>query len=297
MDANRFRFDEPMSLHTSYEIGGPAQLYALPASQAEIIRLLLFAIEHNIPWMVVGKGSNLLVSDDGIKGLVISTDAYTKLTKDENYVSAFCGVSLRDLCDFAQENGLSGLEFASGIPGSVGGAVFMNAGAYGGEIKDVLYCSKAFDPVAKSLSSSNPVLHVKADEHDFSYRHSVFQSKGWFHLSSVFKLKYENPEEIKTKMEDLHEQRWSKQPMDCASGGSVFKRPEGYFTGKLIQDCGLKGFSIGGAQISEKHCGFITNKGGATAKDVDELIKYIQSTVYDRFGVMLQTEIRKVGIW
>lgn len=286
-----------MHLHTSFKIGGPAQLYALPASQAEIIRLLLFALEHDIPWMVVGKGSNLLVSDDGIPGLVISTDAYTKLTKDENYISAFCGVSLKDLCDFAQENGLSGLEFASGIPGSVGGAVFMNAGAYGGEIKDVLYCSKAFHPVVESLTSANPVLHIKAEEHDFGYRTSAFQSKGWFHLSSVFKLEYADPDEVKARMDDLHEQRWSKQPMDCPSGGSTFKRPEGYFAGKLVQDCGFRGFSIGGAQVSEKHCGFIINKGGATAKDVSDLIKHIQATVLERFGVELQTEIRKVGLW
>ena len=286
-----------MNLHTSFRIGGPAQLYALPSSQAEIIRLLLFALEHDIPWMVVGKGSNLLVSDDGIPGLVISTDAYTKLTKDENYISAFCGVSLKELCDFAQQNGLSGLEFASGIPGSVGGAVFMNAGAYGGEIKDVLYCSKALYPVVESLTSANPVLHIKAEEHDFGYRTSAFQSKGWFHLSSVFKLEYADPDEIKARMDDLHEQRWSKQPMDCPSGGSTFKRPEGYFAGKLVQDCGFRGYSIGGAQVSEKHCGFIINKGGATAKDVSDLIKHIQATVLERFGVELQTEIRKVGLW
>lgn len=286
-----------MNLHTSYEIGGPAQLYALPASQAEIIRLLLFALEHEVPWMVVGKGSNLLVSDDGIPGLVISTDAYHKLTRDENFISAFCGVSLKELCDFAQENGLCGLEFASGIPGSVGGAVFMNAGAYGGEIRDVLYCSKALHPVAESLSSDNPILHIKAEEHDFGYRSSAFQSKGWFHLSSVFKLEYADPDEIKAKMDDLHQQRWSKQPMEYPSGGSTFKRPEGYFAGKLIQDCGLRGYSIGGAQVSEKHCGFIINKGGATARDVSDLIQHIQATVLERFGVELQTEIRKVGRW
>ena len=286
-----------MHLHTSFKIGGPAQLYALPASQAEIIRLLLFALQNNIPWMVVGKGSNLLVSDAGISGLVISTDAYTRLTKDENYISAFCGVSLRELCDFAQENGLSGLEFASGIPGSVGGAVFMNAGAYGGEIKDVLYCSKAFNPVVESLTSTSPVLHIKAEEHDFGYRTSAFHRKGWFHLSSVFKLEYADPAQIKARMDELHEQRWSKQPMDCPSGGSTFKRPEGYFAGKLIQDCDLRGYSIGGAQVSEKHCGFIINKGGATAKDVSDLIKHIQTTVFERFGVELQTEIRKVGRW
>lgn len=296
-EAKRIRIDEPMHLHTSYEIGGPAELYALPSSQAEIISLLLFALEHQIPWMVVGKGSNLLVSDEGISGLIISTDAYTKLTKDENYISAFCGVSLAELCDFALANGLKGLEFASGIPGSVGGAVFMNAGAYGGEIKDVLYCSKALNPTIESLASSNPILHVKAAEHDFSYRHSIFQTLGWFHLSSVFKLEYGDPQEIKAIMDDLHEQRWSKQPMEYPSCGSVFKRPEGYFTGKLIQDCGLKGFSIGGAQISEKHCGFIINKGGATAKDVDALIKHIQATIFERYNLHLQTEIRKVGRW
>lgn len=290
-------FDEPMSLHTSFEIGGPAELYCLPASQAEFMQLISFALKNSVSWMIAGRGSNLLVSDSGITGMVIATQHYSKITKDENYVSAYCGVSMEDLCDFCRDNGLAGLEFASGIPGSVGGAVFMNAGAYGGEIKDVLYCSKAINPTQLNIDANSPVLHIRHEQHEFAYRHSSFQTNNYLHLSSVFKLSYDAPDAIRARMQDLHEQRWSKQPMDLPSGGSVFKRPQGHFTGKLIDDCGLRGFQIGAAKISDKHCGFIVNTGGATATDVMALIKHTQQTVWERFGVMLQTEIRPVGIW
>ena len=286
-----------MSLHTSFEIGGPAEMFCLPSSQADMIELLRFANRHSLPWMIIGKGSNLLVSDKGIRGMVIATQGYTKISVDENYVSAFCGVSLRELSEFCRDKGLAGLEFASGIPGSVGGAGFMNAGAYGSEIKDTLYCSKALDPTPKGLDASNPIIHLKSDEHHFAYRFSSFQSSGLIHLSSVFKLKYDDPEAIASRMTDLEAQRWSKQPMELPSAGSVFKRPEGHFTGKLIDDCGLRGFQIGGARISDKHCGFIVNAGNACAADVEALISHVRSVVKARFGVELQPEIRKVGDW
>jgi len=280
VETGELRFDEMMNLHTSFKIGGPADLFCLPTSQAQIMQILRFALSHSIPWMILGKGSNLLVSDKGIRGMVICTDNYRKLSIDENYVSAFCGVSLRDLCEFCRDRGLAGLEFASGIPGSVGGAVFMNAGAYGGEIKDVLYCSKCLSPTLESIDSSNPVLHLKAEDHSFSYRHSALQDRGLIQLSSVFRLKPDSPELIKQRMDDLEKQRNDKQPMDLPSAGSVFKRPEGHFTGKLVDDCGLRGCRIGDAAVSDKHCGFIVNLGNATANDVLQVIRHVQSTVF-----------------
>lgn len=286
-----------MSHHTSLEIGGPADIFCLPSSQAEIIGLLRFAFEHQIPWMILGKGSNLLVSDKGIRGMVIATEAYRKITRDENFVSAFCGVSLRQLCEFCQQEGLGGLEFASGIPGSVGGAVFMNAGAYDGEIRDCLCFSKALETTPDGVWAQHPILHIRYEQHEFSYRNSSFQRQSWFHLSSAFRLRNDDPKAIAERMQELHEMRWSKQPMELPSGGSVFKRPEGHFTGKLIDDCGLRGYNIGSAMISDKHCGFIVNTGGATAQDVQDLIWHIQATVKERFGVSLQPEIRKVGEW
>ncbi|MCB5260553.1 MAG: UDP-N-acetylmuramate dehydrogenase [Candidatus Cloacimonetes bacterium] len=295
MAGGRLLQDEPLAPYSSFKIGGPADVLAKPESQKELINLLIYSIRHNIPWFVLGKGTNLLIADKGIRGLVISMEGFKKISKDENYVSAYAGVSLKDLCYFCQKEGLSGLEFACGIPGSVGGAVFMNAGAYEGEIKDVLYCSKCISPTLANLESSNPILHLKQIEHEFSYRHSALQSLGLIHLSSVFKLVYANPQEIWTKMESLDKKRNEKQPMDLPSAGSVFKRPLGHFTGKLVDECGLRGFRIGDAAISDKHCGFIVNLGKATAQDVLNLIDHVKRTVYDRFKVNLETEIRMVG--
>lgn len=294
-EAGIITFGIPLKEHCSFKIGGPAEVYCQPQSQAQLIALLAFCLQESIPYFILGKGSNLLISDKGVKGVVISTDSFLKITKDETYISAFSGVLLKDLCDFAQVHGLSGLEFASGIPGSVGGAVFMNAGAYGGEIKDVLYCSKCLAPDLNSLLSSNPIIHLKAAEHQFAYRHSYLQEKGLIHLSSVFKLNPESPELIGQKMAELEQQRLDKQPMDLPSAGSVFKRPEGHFTGKLVDDCGLRGFRIGDAAVSAKHCGFIVNLGNATATEVLQVIKHVQDTVYAKFRVHLQTEIRMIG--
>lgn len=237
----------------------------------------------------------MLISDKGVEGLIVHTGSLNRINREENFVSAWCGTGLRELCEYARDNGLAGLEFASGIPGSVGGAVFMNAGAYGGEIRDVLYCSKYLVPRLEDLRSSNPIHHLKDREHEFAYRSSVFQRTEYIHLSSVFHLAEDKPDRIGDRMEELDNQRWEKQPMDLPSGGSVFRRPEGHFTGKLVDDCGLRGFRIGDAAVSDKHCGFIVNLGSATSADVLSLIRHVQKTVYERFGVKLETELRFLG--
>lgn len=290
-------FDELMSKHTTFQIGGPADVFCMPESQMELVMLLRYALETGTPYMILGKGSNLLVSDKGVRGMVISTDRFVKISRDENFVSAFCGATLKDVSEFAAEIGLSGLEFAHGIPGSVGGAVFMNAGAYGGEIKDVLYCSKCLEPRIDKLDGIRSIMHIKAEDHDFVYRGSSLQSRGLIHLSSVFKLTPDDPDAIKARIADLEKQRWDKQPMEMPSAGSIFKRPEGHFTGKLVDDCGLRGYRIGDAAVSDKHCGFIVNLGQATAADVQALIAHVQTTVYNKFGVLLETEVRIVGEW
>ncbi|MEN6444535.1 MAG: UDP-N-acetylmuramate dehydrogenase [Candidatus Cloacimonas sp.] len=285
----------PLKEHCTFQIGGPAEIFCLPDNTKQLVELLQFCLTHSIPYFILGKGSNLLISDKGLKGMVISTEHFTKITKDEEYISAFCGVTLKDLANFACENGLSGLEFASGIPGSVGGAVFMNAGAYNYEIKDILYASNCIMPVLDKIIAGKSRIHLRAADHNFSYRHSALQDLGLIHLSSVFHLKKENPALIRQQMNELEQKRWQKQPMELPSAGSVFKRPQGFYTGKLIEECGLKGFRIGDAAVSEKHCGFIVNLGSATAKDVLQLIQHIQNTVFLRYGVKLQTEIRILG--
>lgn len=288
-------FDEILAPYTSFKIGGPADAFCTPSSIKDLAAILSFCLLNEVPYFILGKGSNLLVSDKGIRALVVCLQQFDKLSRDENFVSAYAGISLRKLCEYTQKQGLAGLEFASGIPGSVGGAVFMNAGAYGGEIKDVLYCSKCLIPTLEGLKGDYPVLHLKANEHDFAYRYSALQSRGLIVLSSVFKLSDDDPEAILVRMEDLNRQRWDKQPMDLPSAGSVFKRPQGHFTGKLVDDCGLRGFHIGDAMVSDKHCGFIVNTGAATASEVLQVIRFVQQTVLFRFGVSLETEIRMVG--
>lgn len=295
LDSGDLRFNESLAAYTSFKIGGPADAFCTPRSIKDLVAILRFCLRSELPYFILGKGSNLLIGDSGMRALVISMQEFKQITRDENFVSAFAGISLRKLCEFTQKEGLAGLEFASGIPGSVGGAVYMNAGAYGGEIKDRLYCSKCLLPTLDSLSSDYPVLHLKAAEHEFAYRYSALQARGLILTSSVFQLSEDDPEAILKRMQDFDLQRSEKQPMDLPSGGSVFKRPEGHFTGKLVQDCGLRGFRIGDAAISDKHCGFIVNLGEATANDVLQLIRHVQRTVWERFGVALETEIRLVG--
>lgn len=278
---------EPMSKHTSFKIGGNADYYITPSNIAELKNIILQLKSSSVPYIVVGNGSNLLVSEKGIDGVVLSTEKLLNLSVDTNTIYADAGVKLSVLATEATKNSLSGLEFAHGIPGTVGGAVFMNAGAYDGEMKNVITFVK--------ILRNDEIVTVPAEACAFGYRTSVFQKTGDIILGAEFKLSCGNKDDIAAKVYDFASRRKLKQPLEFPSAGSAFKRPKGYFAGKLIEDAGLRGFSVGGAQVSEKHCGFIINKGGATATDVLNLIKHIKASVYVRFGVKLQEEIKFIG--
>ena len=277
--------NEPMKDHTTFKIGGNAKLF-ITVSDIDELKLVIKACKENVvSYLVLGKGSNLLVSDEGIDGAVINFDGeFKNIEVEENEIFCGCSVALSKLCTVALENSLSKLEFAYGIPGTVGGAVFMNAGAYGGEMKDVIKS-------VTYLSADGNILNLNADKLDLSYRHSIFKENGGIILFATFKLEKSNKTDIKSKMDDFINRRKTKQPLEYPSAGSVFKRPQGNFAGTLIEQCGLKGFSIGGAQVSEKHAGFIINKNNATASDVLKLIEYIQTTVKKKTGYTLEREI------
>lgn len=282
-------FDEPMSRHTSFKIGGPADAFIQIESVEELKCVLSWCKRQEIPCMVMGNGSNMLVSDRGIEGVVLQIGSHMQnITIEGGKITAQCGVMLSKLASAAAEASLSGLEFAAGIPGTLGGAVYMNAGAYGGEMKDVVVC-------AEYLADDAKIYTAERESLDFGYRHSRFSDGKAFILSCVMELQPGDKHQIRNLMADYQKRRADKQPLDMPSAGSTFKRPEGYFAGKLIEDAGLKGYSIGGAQVSEKHSGFVVNTGSATAKDVMDLIEYIQKTVYERFQVRLETEVRLVG--
>ena len=280
--------DAPMSEHTSFKIGGPAQILAFPQTEDMLRKLIVSAKELSVPCFILGKGSNLLVSDSGIKGLVISTVGISSISLiDETTVKCSAGVSLSRLCSFALENSLGGLEFAFGIPGSCGGAAYMNAGAYGGEMKDVLLSCNHITPDGES-----GIFY--GDELCLGYRSSVYSGNDYVITGLTLRLTKAPQNEIKEKMNDLLSRRKDKQPLDYPSAGSTFKRPEGYFAGALIEQCKLKGFCIGGAAVSEKHAGFIINKGGATCNDVLALIEHIKEVVFRETGVVLEPEIKIV---
>jgi UDP-N-acetylmuramate dehydrogenase len=282
--------NEPLSAHTSFKIGGPADLFIEADSETQLIATIKILKENNVKYFLLGNGSNLLVSDDGFRGAIINLIGdFTKIEKisdDEIFCGA--GAKLSSLCNFALLNNLSGLEFAFGIPGSAGGAVFMNAGAYGGEMKDVI--TKAYH-ITDNLEKSS----FSIDELNLGYRHSIYSENDYIITGVTVKLNPDKKENIKAKMDDFLGRRKSKQPLEYPSAGSVFKRPEGYFAGALIEGCNLKGFSIGGAQVSEKHAGFIINRGGATAKDVLNLVDYIKEKVLEKDGVTLECEIKTLG--
>lgn len=281
--------EEPMKNHTSFRIGGPAEVIVYPGTQDQCAEIVRMCRSAGLPLFVLGKGSNLLVSDRGLRGVVLCTDLLCNLVVENGtYIRAGAGASLKDAALFALQNGLSGLEFAHGIPGSVGGAVYMNAGAYDGEMSDVVRSTAYID-------ESGELRVVEGDGHAFGYRKSVFSGRGCLITETVMALRPGRREDIAARVEELLSRRCEKQPLDMPSAGSVFKRPPGHFAGKLIGDCGLGGYTIGGAQVSEKHCGFIVNRGGATAKDVMMLIEHIKKTVRERFGVELECEIRLVG--
>lgn len=286
-DLSGFLSGEPMCNHTTFKIGGCADYFITVNNTDELISAVKAVKNADIPLTVIGKGSNILVSDDGIDGAVICLSG-NNIELKENKITAFAGVSLASLCKTAQGLSFTGLEFAYGIPASVGGAVYMNAGAYGGSISDVLYSVTAVDP------DGNLHEFYKGD-FNFAYRHSVFMENDLIIVSATFELKNGDAKAISDKMEELISKRRDKQPLNFPSAGSTFKRPEGNFAGALIEKSGLKGKKIGGAEVSTKHAGFIVNSGNATASDVMNLVKFVTETVYKDSGVMLEPEIKIIG--
>ncbi len=281
--------NEPMSKHTTFRCGGPAQFFVRASSASDITAAINAAEKADTPWWIVGCGSDLLVSDAGLPGVVIEIgERMAHISIDESVVRVQAGATNEAVAQAALEAGLTGYEFASGIPGSVGGAAIMNAGAYDGEFKDV----------AASVSCLFPdgtVREIPAEKADWSYRHSMMSDEGLVVLGATLQLAAGNKDDIRAKMDDLAQRRSSKQPLEMASAGSTFKRPEGYFAGKLIQDAGMQGHSVGDAQVSTKHAGFVVNTGNATAADVLQVIRDVQAAVADQFGVTLETEVRMWG--
>lgn len=281
--------NEPMRKHTTFRIGGPADFYLCPHSAKEIQKAVAICREEELPYFILGNGSNLLVSDQGYRGVVIQIwKNVSDILVEGCRIRAKAGASLAKIAGEALEEGLTGMEFAAGIPGTLGGAVVMNAGAYGGEMKDILQEVLVMD-------EQGEIFTLKKEELHLGYRTSIIKEKGYIVLAAALELKPGDRKEIKEKMDELKQRRVEKQPLDMPSAGSTFKRPEGYFAGKLIMDAGLRGFSVGGAQISEKHCGFVVNTGKATANDVLTLIREVQKRVRDKFGVELETEVKFLG--
>ncbi len=281
--------DEPMSAHTSFKIGGPAAVFVSPKSEEEIIAVSSLLRGEGIDFIVTGNGSNLLVSDKGIDSVVINISKdFSHINCIDETIYASAGVLLSRIASLALENSLEGFEFASGIPGTLGGAIVMNAGAYGGEMKDVVLSTKYIDKTGKICTCTRA-------EHEFLYRKSRFRD-GDIILSSSIRLKKGNDAEIRSVMNELAAKRREKQPLEFPSAGSTFKRPEGYFAAKLIDDAGLRGYRIGGAMVSDKHTGFVVNVGGASFDDVTRLMAHIQSVVYDKFKVELEPEVKIIGI-
>ena len=280
------KIDEDMKKHTTFKAGGKAAFLVTPDSEEKVKGLIRFFNENEIANYIIGNGSNLLVRDEGFDGVILEIGSkLSEVVVNENKITAQAGALLSKTANQAYKSGLSGMEFASGIPGSVGGGVAMDAGAYGGELKDIVETVTMCDENGEEIT-------LTVDEMDFSYRHSIVQDKNYIVLSATFALTPKEPEKILETMNDLNQRRRDKQPLEYPSAGSTFKRPEGYFAGKLIQDAGLKGYSVGGACVSEKHSGFIINKGGATATDIITLIGDVQKIVKDKFGVELEPEVK-----
>ena len=280
--------DSPMSEHIYFRVGGPADILVTPVNEEQVVNTLKLCREYNVPYFILGNGSNILVKDGGVSGVVIKFNKLNKITTEGNCVTAQSGALLKDVSKAALENNLRGFEFACGIPGSIGGAVFMNAGAYDGEMAHVIKSARVIDENCN-------IKNLTKEELELGYRSSIVMKKGYVVIEATVELESGEYASIKDKIDDLTNRRESKQPLEYPSAGSTFKRPEGYFAGKLIQDSGLKGFSIGGAAVSEKHSGFVINKGGATAKDVLDVIAHVQKTVKENFDVELHTEVRIIG--
>ena len=281
--------DEPMSRHTTFRVGGPADFFVTPKAKEEVRDVIRICKEAGMPYYIIGNGSNLLVSDEGYRGVIVQIYKEMNEVKVEgDLVKAQAGALLSGIAAKALGAELSGFEFASGIPGTIGGACVMNAGAYGGEMKDVLESVTV-------LTGEGKIIELGRNELELGYRTSVIAKKGYIVLGAVLKLERGDGEKIKTYMDELKEKRVTKQPLEYPSAGSTFKRPEGYFAGKLIEDAGLRGFQVGGAQVSEKHCGFVINRDYATAADIMELMRQVQIRVKENSGVDLEPEVKRLG--
>ena len=281
--------DEPMSRHTTFRVGGPADFFVTPKAKEEVRDVIRICKEAGMPYYIIGNGSNLLVSDAGYRGVIVQIYKEMNEVKVEgDLVKAQAGALLSGIAAKALGAELSGFEFASGIPGTIGGACVMNAGAYGGEMKDVLESVTV-------LTGEGEIIELGRNELELGYRTSVIAKKGYIVLGAVLKLERGDGEKIKTYMDELKEKRVTKQPLEYPSAGSTFKRPEGYFAGKLIEDAGLRGFQVGGAQVSEKHCGFVINRNHATAADIMELMRQVQIRVKENSGVDLEPEVKRLG--
>lgn len=289
LDKEKIYLDEPMKKHTTFRVGGPADYFVTPGNVEEVKRIVELCKKESVPYYILGNGSNLLVGDKGYRGVMIQIyKEMSDITVDEETIRVQAGALLSRIGAKALESELQGFEFAAGIPGTVGGAVVMNAGAYGGEMKDILVDATVLTPKGE-------ILVLKNEELELGYRTSVIAKKDYIVLEATVKLAKGNKDEIRGKMDELKLQRTTKQPLEYPSAGSTFKRPTGYFAGKLIQDAGLRGFQVGGAQVSEKHCGFVINKDNATAADIVELMKQVSDKVYAEFGVTLEPEVKRVG--
>lgn len=282
------KINEPLNKYTMTKLGGKADIFVIPETEDEAVNIVKYTYENHIPLLLLGNGSNMIVRDGGVRGIVLNLSKLNKIQIDNDQVYAQSGALIIDVSKKAAAASLTGLEFACGIPGSVGGAMAMNAGAYGGEIKDIIVHSTV-------LTKQGEKLVLTKDELELGYRKSIIAQEGYIVLSSLFQLEKGNKEEIDAIIADLTYKRESKQPLEYPSAGSVFKRPPGYFAGKLIQDSGLQGKGVGGAEVSTKHAGFIINKGNATATDYIETIKMVQRVVKEKFDVDLELEVKIVG--
>ena len=289
IEENRIYTNEPMKKHTTFRVGGEADFFVVPKTKEEIKKIVALCQEMDMPYYILGNGSNLLVGDKGYRGVIIQIYKEMNAIQIEgNEMRVQAGALLSKTGSVALEAELTGFEFAAGIPGTVGGAVMMNAGAYGGEMKDVL-------KEVTVLTPEGEILILAKEELELGYRTSIVAKKNYIVLEATIVLEKGDKEAIKARMDELRIQRTTKQPLEYPSAGSTFKRPEGYFAGKLIQDAGLRGFQVGGAQVSEKHCGFVINKDNATAADVLELMRQVSATVREKFGVDLEPEVKRLG--
>ena len=286
---DRVLVDEPMKRHTTFRIGGPADFFLLPSTVDEVRGIPEICREEELPYFILGNGSNLLVSDKGYRGVIIQLYRnFSNISVEGNEICASSGALLSQIAAAARNASLTGFEFAGGIPGTLGGAVFMNAGAYGGELKDVL-------KEAVVMTEQGEILTLPVEKLDMGYRTSRIKKAGYLVLEARLVLEQGDMDKIRDITKDLTEKRVSKQPLEYPSAGSTFKRPEGYFAGKLIMDAGLRGYQVGDAQVSEKHCGFVINKGNATAADVLTLIENVREKVQEQFGVTLEPEVKFLG--